>query len=70
MNLQWKLIIHGSERWRRNSANTQTIAISATPTKVTKPYTNLAVIVCKQQANMCVKMTKAQCQMKSREFDL
>ena len=70
MNLQWKLIIHGSERCRRNSANTRTIAISATPTKVTKPYTNLAVIVCKQKANMCVKMTTAQCQMKSCEFDL
>ncbi len=69
LNLQWKLIIHGRERWRRNSANTQTIAISATPTKVTKPYTNLAVIVCKQQANICVKMTMAQCEMNSSEFD-
>lgn len=55
LNLQWKLIIHGSKRWQRHSANTQTTAISATPTKVTKPYTNMAAIMCEQQANICVK---------------
>ena len=66
--LQWKLIIHGSERWWRNSANTQTIAISATPTKVTKPYTHLAGIVYKQRANTGVQMTEVRCKMKSCEF--